>query len=44
MAENQQLHAQNAVLAANNVRLKNYAKELEAWGDRMAARLNKQAD
>lgn len=44
MAENRQLHALNAALAADVVTLKAYAKELEAWGDRLAARLNSKAD
>ena len=44
IAENQQLHALNAALVADIVALKAYAKELEAWGDKLAARLTAKTD
>ena len=43
IAENQQLKALNTALAADVVALKAYAQQLEAWGDKMAARLNAKA-
>ena len=44
IAENQQLHAQNMALKSELAALETYARELEAWGERMKARALAKSD